>query len=155
MSQLTSAMIARAVHLYLSSAYTEVDIPASKRHFASLTEADSLDLWLSQKGVEKPRDRSPAMSIMYAIRLGNAWYPHMKILLAVMDPTGEPLFSIDTHDRLEVPPGSPDEAGVKELQSKNRDLARAIEQAWEAAGIPTQAGLLKRYLASRKPATPE
>jgi hypothetical protein len=147
---LSSGLLARAVKLFLSFAYRGGEVPASKEVFLRWSEEDALADCLSQKGVERPKESSPASNVRYAIRLGNAWYPHMKLLIAIMEPSGEVLFSVDTHDRLEVPPGSPDEAGVKELQSRNRDLAREIEVAWDEGGIPTQAGLLRRYLQTKK-----
>ncbi len=147
---LSSEILCRAIRVFLSQAYPNGDVPASKQHFLNLDESHPLDVWLSQKGVERPRDVSPGLNVKYAIRLGNSSYPHMKMLIALMEPTGEPVFGVDTHDRLEVPPGSPEEAGLKELQAKNKELARIIERTWEEKGVPTQASHLKNYLQSFK-----
>jgi hypothetical protein len=143
---LSSQILCRAVRVFLSQAYPDGVVPPTKQHFLALDENHPLDDWLSQKGVERPRDLSPALNVKYSIRLGNSFYPHMKMLIALMEPAGEPVFGVDTHDRVEVPQGSPDEAGLKELQAKNQELARTIERAWEEHGIPTQASHLKNYL---------
>jgi hypothetical protein len=86
----------------------------------------------------------------WALRIGNAWYPHMKLVISPMGEGGGVVFSVDAHDALSLPAGSPEESAFRELQRKNRELAADIESAWESAGVPTQAGLLKRYLDDAK-----
>jgi hypothetical protein len=147
----SSELLARAVRVFLTHAYGEEVVPPHRRHWAEMTSNHSIEQWLSQKGVEQPREIQPGMNVKYAFRLGNRWYPHMKMLVAFMPPGDQPLFSVDTHDRIEVPAGSPEEAGMRELQAQNRELARSIELAWDQAGVPTQAGLLKKYLAAGLP----
>ena len=50
-------------------------------------------------------------------------------------------FSVDTHDRLDVPPESPDYAEWEALKVANRELAADIERSWARAGLPTHADL--------------
>ena len=77
----------------------------------------------------------------YTLRLGNHRYPFMKFVLQEHLVAGEFFFSVDTHDKLDVPVNSPDYAEWEALKRANRDLAAGIEADWRRAGLPTHAEL--------------
>ncbi len=77
----------------------------------------------------------------YTLRLGNQSYPFMKFVLQEHLVAGEFFFSVDTHDKLDVPVNSPDYAEWEALKRANRDLAAGIEAEWRKAGLPTHAEL--------------
>jgi hypothetical protein len=90
----------------------------------------------------------------YLLRLGNRSYPHMKMVID-RAPDGQAyLFRADTHDNHVRPkPGSRDEKPFLELMEKNRQVAEAIETAWEQEGLPTFKKFLRDDLERRKAAT--
>ncbi|HEX4124607.1 MAG TPA: hypothetical protein VHY37_07755 [Tepidisphaeraceae bacterium] len=77
---------------------------------------------------------------VYAIRLGCAHYPHVKMLVAAWPGGRGYYFKADSHDRhILVPQGHPEHAAFAELRRMNQLLAEKIESAWRDAGIPTYA----------------
>ena len=82
-----------------------------------------------------------ASSRRYSLRLGNHRYPFMKFVFQEHLVAGEFFFSVDTHDKLDVPTDSPEYADWEELKRANRDLAASIESDWRQAGLPTHAEL--------------
>lgn len=73
----------------------------------------------------------------YVLRLGNAGYKHMKLVLEENILKNEYAFGVDTHDNLKISPENPDFEEFNRLRARNAELAARIEQAWQAAGIPT------------------
>jgi hypothetical protein len=86
----------------------------------------------------------------FTLRVGNAEFPNMKIMVR---PTEEPpgfVLAVDTHDSIDPTLVRPEQRDdLKTLKEHNRAVARAAARAWEAAGLPTQASLLKRRLENR------
>ncbi len=77
----------------------------------------------------------------YTLRLGNSRYPFMKFVLQEYLVDHEYFFSVDTHDDLDIPEGSPDHAAWMELRAANMELKQVIEDDWSTAGLPTNAEL--------------
>ncbi len=73
----------------------------------------------------------------YTLRLGNDAYPFMKFVLQEYLVDHEYFFSVDTHDDLAVPPGSPDYDAWLELRKHNQVLKVGIEEEWGQGGLPT------------------
>jgi CheY-like chemotaxis protein len=73
----------------------------------------------------------------YVLRLGNIRYPHMKLVLEENILRHEYAFGVDTHDDLRISPENPDYERFNAVRAHNANLAARIEQAWQAAGIPT------------------
>ena len=71
-----------------------------------------------------------------ALRLGNRSYPHMKLVVET-SPGGTAHFRADTHDRHVLELLRPGDPRLAELIERNQGLARAVEQAWSAQGLPT------------------
>jgi hypothetical protein len=84
-------------------------------------------------------------------RLGNKFYPHMKLAIE-MRPDGKGcMFKADTHDRhVRVPPESKEYNAFRQLMETNQKIAEQIEQAWAAEGIPTFKTFLREDLERRR-----
>lgn len=86
----------------------------------------------------------------YALRLGNRYYPHMKLVIERL-PSGEAwFFRADTHDQhVTVEPSDPDYPAFQTLTAHNRAIAAAIESAWTRDGLDTFRAFLRRDLDAR------
>jgi hypothetical protein len=147
---LSSELLTRAVGIFLEHAYPGGNVPANRSQFVGWSDSTPLDVLLQTKGVERPTENEPSLTVRYALRVGNQWYPHMKILVCATGSENDIVFAVDTHDQLKLPPGSPEEAVFRELQARNQELARHVESIWEQSGVPTQAGVLRQYLANAR-----
>jgi hypothetical protein len=81
-----------------------------------------------------------------ALRLGNRFYPHMK-LVVVAAPGGRAVFRADTHDRHFLDLAGPTQR-LKEVMARNGVIARAIEEAWSARGLFTWREHLREQLSA-------
>jgi hypothetical protein len=72
----------------------------------------------------------------YAVRLGNRFYPHMKLVVEVSH-GGPPFFRVDTHDRHFLDLVGPPSPELDELMAKNQAVNQAIQDAWSACGVRT------------------
>jgi CheY-like chemotaxis protein len=140
LEQLTPAHVRRAVALYMSAAWAD---PARANPWfdpARLEGLDSIeevfDLFTSSEDqVNGPQCQR------YTLRLGNDSYPFMKFVLQEYLVDHEYFFSVDTHDDLDVPEGTPDYDAWLELRRHNQGLKQAIEAAWSKEGLPTNEDL--------------
>jgi hypothetical protein len=133
--------------VYLEQAYPSGPPPENRRQFSHLDEHLSLEEILHLKGVETLPPASSAQSRpAYALRVGNEWYPHMKVVLRPLDDDGAYIFTVDTHDHVSVPDGSPEADALRALKARNTELARLVETKWTQVGVPTQAAALREYL---------
>jgi hypothetical protein len=143
---LDPAEILRAVDQYLSLAY-KGDPPLRAR---SLREV--LAVW------QGPALKCPAFSRdpkadtdVFTLRLGNSFYPHMKLAIQLSPRREKFIFRVDTHDRHCCPANtSPEYGAFCELMDKNQKLAQVIESEWEKRGIPTFKSYLRADLERRK-----
>lgn len=148
----TAGQIRQAIDIYLVEAYGN-DRPEK---LAELLPAEQFDPaeYLMSDGVERRDHSAEAMEIRsFAIRLGNSIYPNMKLRIARPSEAQGWLFAVDSHDAmLSAPSGSADETPLEQLKQHNAALARAIEGAWDAAGLPSQRSLLREkiHLAKEK-----
>ena len=93
---------------------------------------------------------TPAETARYGLRLGNATYPHMKLVIERAPDGHAYLMRADTHDKhITVAPGSPEHAAFAQLMKRNQEIASAIESAWTAADIPTFKQYLRKDLERR------
>jgi hypothetical protein len=90
----------------------------------------------------------------YALRLGNAFYPHMKLVVE-RSPDGKTfLFRADTHDRhIRPAPESREYKAFCELMQMNQKSAEAVEVEWAKRGVPTFKEYLRRDLERRAAGT--
>jgi hypothetical protein len=128
----------RAVQLYLAAAYeAEPPAPVAQR-LALLRAAPDAAFW--ECGAFERAERR------YALRLGNRFYPHMKLVLEAA-PGGRTVFRADTHDRHFVDLLGPPDGELAGLMARNEAIARAIEDAWEAQGLFTSREHLRDQMA--------
>jgi hypothetical protein len=141
--------VLRAVDVYVDVAYGSEPLPVNV--------SSQLAVLRSWKG---PFFRSPVIASdggsppkRYSIRLGNRYYPHMKLAIE-RSPDGQGyLFRPDTHDAHCCPPaGHPEHAAYREMMEKNQTLASRIDAALAEAGLPTFKGYLQQDLARRQAA---
>lgn len=92
---------------------------------------------------------------IYALRLGNLRYPHMKLQIQPWPNHAGFMLSVNTHDQvLSLDPDTSDMPAFRELQAENQRLKEGIEQAWDDAGLPTFLRYLREYIEQRSGDTP-
>jgi CheY-like chemotaxis protein len=139
LEQLTPAHVRRAVQIYLDHAWPDGAPLRPRRDVEKLEGVDDLQDMFG-RFERAARDDEEGLK-RYTLRLGNRRYPFMKFVVQEFLVNGEYFFSVDTHDRLEVRPGSPDYEEWEKLKAWNRELKARIELDWDAAGLPTNADL--------------
>jgi CheY-like chemotaxis protein len=77
----------------------------------------------------------------YALRLGNARYPFMKLVLQEHLVEGEFFFEVDTHDSMFELQGADEAAAFAELRRFNQEVKVRVEQALSDQGLPTASDL--------------
>ena len=146
--------IRRAVELYLANAYAR-DLPEATRRLLPPAAFDPAE-WLMGDCTERDPADAPLERVRsFALRLGNAGYPNMKLRLS--RPPNEQAFvlSVDSHDAfLRAPPGSTDSRELERLKHSNAGIAAAIHAAWDDAGLPTERTYLRRKLREAKAQDP-
>jgi hypothetical protein len=142
-------LLRRAVEIYLGIAYPSSEPPpAVRRRLDWAPGLDAHDL-LSGPPFERV-GKSPAEKPIYALRLGNGRYPHMKLQIQPWDARHGFLLSVNTHDHaLALDPNAPDADAFMAIQAENQRLKVEIEQAWDEAGLPTFPRYLRDYLAGQ------
>ena len=143
----TPADIWKAVEIYLDLAYGGKAPPAVQTRIHTLRVFPQDDLYRCPVFEAAPKDNP----VRLALRLGNQWYPHMKLVVEQAPDGRSSLFRADTHDRhIQVDPSSKDYAAFCELSQKNQSLAGRVEAAWETGGLPTFKSYLRNDLARRR-----
>ena len=134
----------KAISIYVSRAYPD---GADERTSQKFTVPDDCDLagWLIETvGEPEPADADIGSLRSIALRLGNAFYPNMKLRLT--RPPGNDIFllMVDSHDvMLAAPPGSPDYEPLESLKAANAAIVSDVTHAWDAAGLPTERNYLR------------
>ncbi len=133
MTGLTPALLERACRIFLQLAYPEGNrsVPPPEVLLAS-----PLCQPLPAGGDARPG---------YALRLGSALHPHLKLQIVDHADAGC-VFSVDTHDAFRLDARASDAHRWSEFQKSNRQLKERIERAWEEAGLLTFNALLRREL---------
>jgi hypothetical protein len=141
--------VLKAVDTYIKVAYEDAAPP--------LTVQSQLAVLRSWKG---PFFRSPVIASdgghppkRYSIRLGNRYYPHLKLAIE-RSPDGQGyLFRADTHDAHCCPPvGHPEHPAFRKMMEQNQEIASKVEAALAEAGLPTFKTYLQQDLARRQAA---
>lgn len=150
LSTLRLDVIRRAADIYLEHAYPTGQLPdVVHRRMAWSPEASAADL-LPKPPFERAGRVPGTQTPIYALRLGNSRYPHMKLQIQPWPNSAGLMLSVNTHDQVAgMDLGVSDSQAFKELQSENQRLKEVIEQAWEAAGLPTFLQYLREYIESR------
>jgi hypothetical protein len=139
-----------AVALYLTIAYAGCEPPeVVRRRLAWPPEADAETL-LSHPPFERAGKSKTTGTSIFALRLGNARYPHMKLQIQPWPNSAGFLLSVNTHDQvLSLDPDTADMPAFRDLQAENQRLKEAVEHAWDEAGLPTFLRYLREYIRDR------
>jgi hypothetical protein len=148
--QLAIADVRRAIDIYVSHAFPSAVPAAARAKIDALADVAEEEL-LSAAVFE--RDKFPSTS-KFSLRLGNCFYPHMKLTIERSPDGSGYLFRADTHDRHCAPaPASREYAAFMQLMEQNQAIAMAIETAWAEAGLQTFKTYLRDDLARRRAAS--
>ena len=140
----------RAVELYLARAYPDNNLPTAVRSRVEWPENAQLADLIAGPPFERANRPAEGVVPIYALRLGNARYPHMKLQIQGWPNEEGYLLSVNTHDQvLSMGPDARGAEGFRALQTENQRLKEAIEQDWETAGLPTFLGYLREYIAQQ------
>ncbi|MBI3831267.1 MAG: hypothetical protein HY291_17240 [Planctomycetes bacterium] len=143
LDQIDGKLLNRAIDIYWAHAYRRK--ADSKRQAPKFPEDENLPKILTGKhpfedlsgGPQSVPIQGGALPRVFALRLGNDAYPHMKVALVESYFHDEFVFSVDRHDTFHFEPDVPGYDAWCELKEINRILKEAIEDAWHKAGIPT------------------
>ena len=156
----TSQQLRLAVRLYVQHAYGGDVSPAAAGCLPPQPDCEDQDFqpsaWLMGDAVERTPADAPLEAVRsFALRLGNAVYPHMKLRLSHPPNDAIYLFSVDSHDEfLCAPPGSSEHQQVEELKRHNAALAATIMTALDHAGLPTERAYLRQKIEQSRRARP-
>ena len=140
------AQVRSAIASYLAIAYDALPPLSVRARLDLLNNAAEADFYHAPVFERIP----PGDPSKFCIRLGNRFYPHMKLVIERSPDGTRALFRADTHDRHVQPkPDSPEAAAFAELARKNQELAQTIESKWDDSGLPTFKQYLRDDLARR------
>jgi CheY-like chemotaxis protein len=144
LESLTPDLLRRAIAIYLCEAWPDPAGPRPRTTEKDFESAADLAAMLAR--FERPREKQRPALERYTLRLGNARYPFMKLVVQEYLVDREYFLSVDTHDDLEVGPDSPDWGAWLEIKEHNAALKRRIEAAWAKEGLPTHSDLRRLAL---------
>jgi len=135
----TAEDLRQAVALFVGAAFPDGP-PGTVERFTPPSDADMRQWLMSDVTERAPDDAAPLEEVRsFALRIGNAMYPNMKLRISRAPRCGAFVFHVDAHDAmLKAPAGSPDAACLEELKAHNATISRAIHKAWETAGLLTE-----------------
>ena len=137
--------VAKAIESYLRVAYPDGP-PVTVRSMVATLKGYAGDFFDAPTFVkDDPKDPTK-----YSLRLGNQFYPHMKLVMELAPDQKTFLFRADAHDAHCCPPKeTPEYQPFRDLMAKNQQVITKIEKDWAAAGIPTLKSYLQEDLARR------
>jgi hypothetical protein len=137
----------QAVAIYLEQAYPSGEMPQAVRRRLAWPEGVDVAGLLSGPLFERVTQPGQDRVVTYALRLGNARYPHMKLQVQPWAHPAGFLFSVNTHDQLLAPvPIASEAEAFRALQAENQRVKEAIEAAWDRAGLPIFLRYLRDYI---------
>jgi hypothetical protein len=148
-------LLRQAVGLYLGLAYPTGEVPESARRRLDWREDCPASELLSGPPFERAGKAAGRQTPIYALRLGNHRYPHMKLQIQPWPNEAGFMLSVNTHDQVAgVNLSEVDAQAFRDLQAENQRLKELIEQAWDDAGLPTFLRYLRDYIESRREGAP-
>ncbi len=132
------AMVCRAIEVYLRVAWGG---DSSKRwpkfdFRQARTIDEALEGFTDERRLGKMRK--------YTLRLGNRFYPYMKLVFQELLVRDKFFFAVDTHDDLAVESHFADFDGWLEIKRANAEIKEQLEREWQAAEIPTFATVVSQ-----------
>jgi CheY-like chemotaxis protein len=146
LDEFTADDLNRAIEIYLRIAYVDRDTRPVVPPFDPARPASEQ----LHRFVDESAGRTDGARLRrYTMRLGNARYPHMKLVLEEYLQAGDYYLLVDSHDAL---PGVRDEdqSLYLAITRRNRRTRVAIERAWDEAGLPTLHRLHEQLRESRR-----
>jgi hypothetical protein len=148
--QLRLDVLRRAVEVYLAHSYESGVLPEVVQRRLEWDAGLDAGTLLTRPPFERVGKAGSGAQAVYALRLGNARYPHMKLQIQPWPNAAGFLLSVNTHDQvLSLDPNSPDAPAFRALQAENQRIKEAIEQAWDQEGLPTFLRYLREYIDSQ------
>ncbi|WP_406693511.1 hypothetical protein V5E97_20985 [Singulisphaera sp. Ch08] len=143
-------ILRQALEIYLAQAYSTGSPPEVVRRRLEWPSDVKPAALLTRAPFERVDNPASGGSPIYALRLGNLRYPHMKLQIQPWPNEAGFMLSVNTHDQvLAIDPASSDAQAFRDLQAENQRLKEAIEAAWDQAGLPTFLNYLRRYIEDR------
>ena len=143
-------VLRQAVAIYMKLAYGSSEPPEVVRRRLEWDDGLDADALLGKPPFERAGKSKTTGTAIYALRLGNSVYPHMKLQIQPWANDAGFLLSVNTHDQiLSIEPNSEDMPAFRALQVQNQRFKEVIEQAWDEAGMPTFLRYLRDYIAKR------
>jgi hypothetical protein len=146
----------RAVAIYLAHAYPAGLIPETVRGRVDWPADADTEKLLSRPPFERANRPGEGIPAIFALRLGNHRYPHMKLQIQSWSTPEGYLLSVNTHDQaLALNVTGSDAAAYNALQAENQRLKELIESAWQENGLPTFLSFLRAYIQNHSAADAE
>ncbi len=146
---LTIEILRRAIDIYLSCAYPSGTLPEAVQRRLSWPDGVSLGQLLEGPPFEQISPPDADSTRIYALRLGNLRYPHMKFQVQAWPTSIGYMLSVNTHDQiLGLDANSPDAEAFRALQAENQRIKESVEQAWDEQGFPTFLRYLRDYISA-------
>jgi hypothetical protein len=148
-------LLRRSAEIYLALAYPSSVIPSAVAHRMIWAGGDNTEELLNGPPFERAGKAPGRATPIYALRLGNYRYPHMKLQIQPWPNDAGFMLSVNSHDQVtSLDLEAADAQAFQELQVENQRLKEAIELAWEKAGLPTFLHYLRDYIKSRSDCSP-
>ena len=143
-------LLRNAAKIYLGLAYPSGVIPKVVERRLVWRAVSTAEELLSSAPFERVGKAPGRPASVYALRLGNHRYPHMKLQIQPWPNIAGFMLSVNSHDQVSgLNMGAEGAQAFRELQAENQRLKEGIEQAWDDAGLPTFLRYLRDYLKSR------
>ena len=142
-----------AINVYLTHAYGQTEeLPEQISKLLPKKSEFDPKTWIMSDMVERnPEDSSFEEVKTASFRLGNMFYPNMKLRLAKVPNENFFLLSVDSHDAiLHAPEGSPDHAMLEQLKAANAEIANKIQTQWDEMGLPTDRNYMRYKIEQAK-----
>jgi hypothetical protein len=150
------AELLKAIGIYLEVAYppeSERRPPAECLNLSPTMTMDELtDLPFAEE-MSGSMLNGVARTVGCTLRLGSGFFPYMKLVVRSTDEPPGWMLAVDAHDSIDQKLLKGDRVERHRLlKLKNRELGRAILQAWEDAGLPTHRSIILGGIMHPQPA---
>jgi hypothetical protein len=133
-----------AIDVFFAHAYPDGVGEQISLRFTAPDDGELARWLIDDVGEPEPASADIASVKSIALRLGNAFYPNMKLRLTRPPGSNVFLLMVDSHDvMLAAQPGSPDYQALEELKSANAALVADITTAWDRCALPTERNYLR------------
>jgi hypothetical protein len=143
-------LLRSAVNIYLRLAYPAGVVPEAVQRRLIWRESCAANEVVGGPPFERAGKAPGRPAPIYALRLGNHRYPHMKLQIQPWPNGAGFMLSVNSHDQVTgLAMNAVDAQAFRELQIENQRLKETIEEAWDLAGLPTFLRYLRDYIQSR------